>query len=83
MLNRYLNTTGNGLNFHQWRAVIDHEGCWTGKVVVQLMTTAEITVLHQRLHGQGVRIQDHVASIGVEALHLDLDSRAAGGRQSS
>ena len=69
-----MKTSLEGLDSHEWRAIIDYGGAWTGKVLVQLGSAVEITTLHQRLNGHGVRVQQHVAGVEVESLYIDLDS---------
>ena len=66
-----------GIDIGQWRAVVDYEGCWTGRVLVQLQSVNEVLTLRRQLHGQGVRIQHHVAGIEVDSLHVDLHGAAS------
>ena len=53
-----------------------YEGNWTGKVVVQVSSQLELVKLHDVLHGKGVEIQQHLAGITVDSLHVDLASLA-------
>jgi hypothetical protein len=70
----HMNNTESGLDTHQWKAIVDYEGAWTGKVLVQLANTQELLTLHARLHGQGVNIQHHTAGIEVDSLFVDLNT---------
>ena len=74
-----------GLDVHNWRSIVDYEGCWTGRVLVQLQSTAELLVLRQSLHGRGVRVQHHVAGIEVDSTHIELHAvgNVPGGRSQS
>ena len=68
-------TTENGLDVHRWRAIRAYDGSWTGKVVVQLANQQELRQLHASLHGMGIEIQQHLAGISVDSLHIDLASQ--------
>ena len=57
-----------------------YEGNWTGKVVVQLSNQQELGKLHDTLHGKGVEIQQHLAGIAVDSLHVDLTRLATQAR---
>ena len=48
-----------------------YDGSWTGKVVIQLGNQQEVQQLHSVLHGKGVEVQQHLASIAVDSLRLD------------
>ena len=52
-----------------------YDGSWTGKVVVQLANQQEVRQLHASIHGKGVEIQQHVAGIMVDSLHVDLGTQ--------
>ena len=69
-------TTEIGLDVHRWRAIKAYDGSWTGKVVVQLANQQELRQLHASIHGKGIEVQQHVAGITVESLHIDLTSQA-------
>ena len=71
-------TTATGLDVHKWKAVMAYSGAWTGKVIVQLATQEELHRLHASLRGKGVEIQQHLAGISVDSLHVDLESHRAG-----
>ena len=53
-----------------------YDGSWTGKVLIQLGNEQEVQQLHSVLHGKWVEVQQHLASIAVDSLHLDLGTPA-------
>ena len=75
-------TTETGLGIHAWRAVMGYDGQWTGKILVQLAAVEEVNRLHASLHGQGIEIQQHLASINVDSSHVDFQPIASAAPQS-
>ena len=47
----------SGLDTHQWRAVLDYQGSWSGRVLIQMASAQELHKLHSALHGKGVQVQ--------------------------
>ena len=72
-----------GLGIQEWRPVIDAEGRWMGKVVVQFSTEAEVRQLHSLLHGRSLNINGFEAELGVTSQHLDLETGAGQQRDSA
>ena len=65
-------TAESGLDTYKWRPIMAYDGSWTGKVVVQLTTPAEVHQLFHSIHGRGIEVQHHLAGITVESTYLDL-----------
>ena len=70
-----VSTAESGLDIHKWKPIMDFEGGWTGRILVQLATEQEVQQLHGLVHGKGLQVQRHMGDIEVESLHLDLDDR--------
>ena len=70
-----VSTAESGLDIHKWKPIMDFEGGWTGRILVQLATEQEVQQLYGLVHGKGLQVQRHMGCIEVESLYLDLDDR--------
>ena len=69
-----------GLGMREWRPLVDAEGRWLRKVVVQLPSADELRRLHGLIHGLSIRINGHDAVFEVTSQYMDLDG---GGQERS
>ena len=61
------------LGLREWRPILDYEGKWAGKLIVQCTDEAELRRLHTALHGKQVTVGEHSASVGVHSDFAKLD----------
>ena len=62
----------DALDWHRWRPIMNFDGGWSGKIVVQLRNRQELTTMHATIQGRGARILDHVAAINLSSDHIGL-----------
>ena len=70
--------TADGMEFGTWRAIKHFEGGWTGKVLIQCRSKAELYKLHQAVHQKGVRIQGHDTAVSIHSDYVDLGDYLGG-----
>ena len=65
-------TSPIGMELGTWQSVTNFEGVWSGRVLVQCNTKAELYSLHGAIHNRGICIQGHATSLNVHSNYLDL-----------
>ena len=55
------------LGIREWRPLLDYEGKWSGRLIVQCADECELRLLHDGLHGKQVSIGEHSTAIGVHS----------------
>ena len=65
-------TGTTGLPWNHWKAIMDYDGQWSGKVVVQLSTREGLHALHKTTTGTALEIHGHHAALRCSSEHMDL-----------
>ena len=55
------------LGIREWRPLLDFEGKFAGKILVQCSDESELRRLHGTLHGKQVNIGEHSTALGVHS----------------
>ena len=55
-----------------WKAMMNFEGGWTGKVLIQCRTKSELYKLHRTVQNKGITIQGHNTCININSNYVDL-----------
>ena len=61
-----------GMEMGTWKAMLDFEGGWTGKVLIQCRNKMELYKLHRAVQNKGITIQGHNTSININSNYVDL-----------
>ena len=62
----------NGMEMGTWRAMLNLEGGWTGKVLIQCRTKSDLYKLHRTVQNRGITIQGHSTSLNINSNYVDL-----------
>ena len=67
----------HGLGFGEWRPLLDAEGGWTGRVLIQAESADQIRRVHAAVHGRRVTVGDFSTTALMDSAHLGLGDEAA------
>ncbi len=65
-----------GLEWGTWNPILNFEGQWTGKILIQCQSKQDILQLHRQVCNKGVNIQGHCAAVEMSTEYFDLPAVA-------
>ena len=69
-----------GLDLGGWKPVLNFEGGWTGKILIQCREKQELYKLHKAVQNKQISIQGHFTSININSNYVDVGNYLSGTR---
>ena len=73
-------TEEEGLDLGGWKPILNFEGGWTGKIMIQCREKQEMFKLHKAVQNKQINIQGHFTSININSNYVDVGNYLSGTR---
>ena len=71
-------TEEEGLGLGCWKPMLNFEGGWTGKILIQCREKQEMYKLHKTVQNKEINIQGHFSSININSNCVDVGNYLTG-----